>query len=219
MTEAVEHMVQRFLTWKLPENFNPDAGISFKPTFNDHLPVPMRHNPTGTNLFDYVQAKAMVMHMLEGAPSDQGGWIVGNGDGTKWRTWGDTQAEAVTAWNTRAPDPRITELEQPYEPGAFAGDIWYGHPEKRTLGTHRWDGSAWQELPSEIEGCLSLLADARARIAALTAEVARKDEALRRLAYWFDTDADYLETLSEAECADNNRMLSIARAALEARND
>ena len=57
------------------------------------------------------------------------------------------------------------------------------------------------------------------RIAALTAEVARKDEALRRLAYWFDTEADYLETLSEAECADNNRMLSIARAALEARND
>ena len=125
----------------------------------------------------------------------------------------------VETWNTRAPDPRITELEQPCEPGSFAGDIWYGHPEKRTLGTHRWDGSAWQELPSEIEGCLSLLADARARIAALTAEVARKDEALRRLAYWFDTDADYLETLSEAECADNNRMLSIARAALEARND
>ena len=78
---------------------------------------------------------------------------------------------------------------------------------------------AWQELPSEIEGCLSLLADARARIAALTAEVARKDEALRRLAYWFETDEDYLETLSEAERTDNNRMLSIARAALDARND
>lgn len=100
MTEAVEHMVQRFLTWKLPENFNPDAGISFKPTFNDHLPVPMRHNPTGTNLFDYVQAKAMVMHMLEGAPSDQGGWIVGNGDGTKWRTWGAMGPEWTTDRNT-----------------------------------------------------------------------------------------------------------------------
>ena len=102
-------------------------------------------------------------------------------------------------------DPRITELEQPCEPGAFAGDIWYGHPEKRTLGTHRWDGSAWQEIPSEIEGCLSLLADARARIAALTAEVARKDEALR-------------------EIGDHNRFgwtlqTELARAALEARND
>lgn len=140
-------------------------------------------------------------------------------------------AAAVIAEALAAKDARIAEqakeierlaslaLEQPCEPGSFAGDIWYGHPEKRTLGTHRWDGSAWQELPSEIEGCLSLLADARARIAALTAEVARKDEALRRLAYWFETDEDYLETLSEAERTDNNRMLSIARAALDARND
>ena len=69
MTEAVEYMVQRFLSWKLPENFNPDAGISFNPTFNDHLPVPMKHNPTGTNLFDCTQAKAMVEHMLEGLPT------------------------------------------------------------------------------------------------------------------------------------------------------
>jgi len=88
----------------------------------------------------------------------------------------------VETWNTRAPDPLITELEQPCEPGSFAGDIWYGHSEKRTLGTHRWDGSAWQELPSEIEGCLSLLADARARIAALTAEVARKDALIEKAA-------------------------------------
>lgn len=112
---------------------------------------------------------------------------------------------AARAWNTRAPDPRITELEQPCEPGSFAGDIWYGHPEKRNLGTHRWDGSAWQELPSEIEGCLSLLADARARIAAIEAEVARKDEALR-------------------EIGDHNRFgwtlqTELAREALEARND
>lgn len=66
----VEHMAQRFLAWRLPENFNPDAGISFKPTFNDHLPVPMKHNPTGTNLFDYTQAIGMVAYMLEGAPAD-----------------------------------------------------------------------------------------------------------------------------------------------------
>ena len=85
MTEAVKYMVQRFLSWRLPENFNPDAGISFKPTFNDHLPVPMKHNPTGTNLFDYTQAKAMVEHMLEGLPT----------------------AEAL-----RARDERISELER-----------------------------------------------------------------------------------------------------------
>jgi hypothetical protein len=66
---ATEHMVQRFLRWRLPENFSPDNGISFKPTFNDHMEGgPMQHNPVGTNLFDYEQAKAMVLHMLESLP-------------------------------------------------------------------------------------------------------------------------------------------------------
>lgn len=66
--EQVKHMVNRFLAWKLPENFNPDGGISFKRTFNDHLPVPMKHEPSGTNLLDATQATAMVRHMIEGIP-------------------------------------------------------------------------------------------------------------------------------------------------------
>ena len=66
--EQIKHMVNRFLAWRLPENFRPDAGISFKPTFNDHLPEPMKHNPIGTNLFDSTQAEAMVRHMIEGLP-------------------------------------------------------------------------------------------------------------------------------------------------------
>jgi hypothetical protein len=29
MTDAqIKHMTERFLGWKLPENFNPDGGIS-----------------------------------------------------------------------------------------------------------------------------------------------------------------------------------------------
>ena len=69
MTEAqIKHMVQRFLTWKLPENFSPDGGISFKPMFNEHTAHPMKAEPVGTNLFDATQAEAMVRHMLEGAP-------------------------------------------------------------------------------------------------------------------------------------------------------
>lgn len=32
--EQIKHIVNRFLRWKLPENFHPDAGISFKATFN-----------------------------------------------------------------------------------------------------------------------------------------------------------------------------------------
>lgn len=65
---VVAHMVQRFLGWKLPEDFSPDNGISFKATFNDHMDPPMRRNPVGTNLFDARQAEAMVRHMLEGLP-------------------------------------------------------------------------------------------------------------------------------------------------------
>ena len=67
MTEAqIKHMVDRFLNWKLPENFNPDAGISFKPHYNDGT---ARHQPVGTNLFNYEQAEAMVRHMIEAMPS------------------------------------------------------------------------------------------------------------------------------------------------------
>ncbi len=65
MSDAdVKAMVDRFLSWKLPANFAPDAGISFKPTYNDHLPTPGRHEPTGTNLFSAAQAEEMVRHML-----------------------------------------------------------------------------------------------------------------------------------------------------------
>lgn len=64
--EHIKRMVARFLSWRLPENFRPDAGISFKATFNEKTPHPMRHEPMGTNLFDATQAEAMVRHMVEG---------------------------------------------------------------------------------------------------------------------------------------------------------
>jgi len=67
MTEAqIKYMVNRFLSWKLPDNFNPDAGISFKAIFNEHTAHPMKHEPSGTNLFDATQADAMMRHMIEG---------------------------------------------------------------------------------------------------------------------------------------------------------
>lgn len=68
--EQIKSMVDRFLNWKLPKNFNPDAGISFKAEFNEHTAHPMKHSPTGTNLFDAVQAEAMVRHMLGEANHD-----------------------------------------------------------------------------------------------------------------------------------------------------
>lgn len=61
----IKRLVDRFLMWKLPEDFSPDAGISFKAAFNEHLPVPMKHEPIGTNLLDARQAEAMLRYVLK----------------------------------------------------------------------------------------------------------------------------------------------------------
>lgn len=66
----IDAMVDRFLGWKLPEDFAPDGGISFKATYNDHLPVPMKHNPIGTNLLTAIQAKAMFEYATAQRPAD-----------------------------------------------------------------------------------------------------------------------------------------------------
>lgn len=74
--DQIKHMVERFLRWKLPENFSPDGGISFKAEYNDSpaamaalgIDKPMRAEPSGTNLFDYSQAEAMVRYMIAGMP-------------------------------------------------------------------------------------------------------------------------------------------------------
>lgn len=66
--DQIKHMVNRFLSWKLPANFSPDAGISFKADYNEHTAHPAKHEPTGTNLFDATQATEMVRYMIEGMP-------------------------------------------------------------------------------------------------------------------------------------------------------
>ncbi len=56
--DVVREMALRFLSWKLPKGFAPDAGVAF-------VPPPSGYNwPTGTNLLDHEQAKEMVRHML-----------------------------------------------------------------------------------------------------------------------------------------------------------
>lgn len=55
-------MVNRFLAWRLPDDFGPDAGISFTP--NPQFPHAW---PTGTNLLTAVQARAMFDHCAGGA--------------------------------------------------------------------------------------------------------------------------------------------------------
>lgn len=68
----IKHMVNRFLAWRLPDDFNPDGGISFKRTFNESTQHPSKYEPTGTNLLNYSQAEEMVRHMLEGLETDNG---------------------------------------------------------------------------------------------------------------------------------------------------
>lgn len=76
--EQINHMVDRFLSWKLPRNFSPDGGISFK---NLHPDLPHEW-PSGTNLIDYTQAKEMVRHMIADLPAAQktDGNLAGCGD-------------------------------------------------------------------------------------------------------------------------------------------
>lgn len=62
--EQIKEAVSRFLCWKLPADFQPDGGVSFKPWFNENTQHPMRAEPTGTNLFSATQAEAMIRHIL-----------------------------------------------------------------------------------------------------------------------------------------------------------
>lgn len=64
---ATDRMVDLFLSWRLPSDFQPDGGISFTSR-------PIHESwPTGTNLFTASQARKMIEHLLsvpeEAAPA------------------------------------------------------------------------------------------------------------------------------------------------------
>ena len=60
--DQINEMVSRFLSWELPSDFTPDAGISFEPPQNPAW------WPVGTNLLNADQAKAMIKHILGQEP-------------------------------------------------------------------------------------------------------------------------------------------------------
>lgn len=70
-----KRMVDRFLYWKLPQNFAPDGGISFERTYHGYKDGKFTQNlernrddyfwPIGTNLLTAEQAKEMVDFILE----------------------------------------------------------------------------------------------------------------------------------------------------------
>ncbi|MGL4638863.1 MAG: hypothetical protein ACRCVX_03895 [Shewanella sp.] len=67
MTQVTDVMVSRFLSWNLPEDFAPDGGVSFKRESDFDHPELGRHvfKPTGTNLLNAPQARAMLEHVLD----------------------------------------------------------------------------------------------------------------------------------------------------------
>lgn len=100
------HMVERFLSWKLPADFSPDAGISFNPIYNTGTPYEAKHEPTGTNLFSYAQALAMVRHMIDGLPSPDD-YTRGQRDALNAVMSLNPEAAAeVAKWAEKEPDPQ-----------------------------------------------------------------------------------------------------------------
>jgi hypothetical protein len=67
VSPSVGKMVDRFLGWRLPTDFCPDNGISFKPESDYEHPELGRtkYEPIGTNLFHAEQAKEMFEHAVE----------------------------------------------------------------------------------------------------------------------------------------------------------
>lgn len=58
----IDKMVDRFLAWRLPDDFAPDGSVSFNKE-PDAAGWP-RQWPVGTNLLTAIQAKQMIEHML-----------------------------------------------------------------------------------------------------------------------------------------------------------
>jgi hypothetical protein len=56
--EQIEQMVNKFLSWQLPDDFMPDGGISYKKPYDGFQPI-------GTNLFTATQARQMIRYITE----------------------------------------------------------------------------------------------------------------------------------------------------------
>ena len=72
----VSHMVQRFLGWRLPENFGPDCGIKFERLSNVGTEWERQNEPTGTNLLDAEQARAMFAYCIEGHDAEEDYYVI-----------------------------------------------------------------------------------------------------------------------------------------------
>jgi hypothetical protein len=134
MKDYISKLVDRFLNWKLPEDFSPDCGISFKRTHSEFGPFgPQKHEPVGTNLLTADQARAMLEHILPPMPENRysteaegdaytHGWF----DGNEAEPYG--QPPAPTGWLIYTHE----RIDPFYWHGpTFDGDEWNNRPIKR----------------------------------------------------------------------------------------
>ena len=104
-TPAVtDAMVSRFLSWQLPQDFAPDAGVSFNPRNGQLM-------PTGTNLLHAGQARAMLEHVMGDAIGSSVNCAVGCGRNESYEGLFDGESEEQRAERlmsvvSTAPDPR-----------------------------------------------------------------------------------------------------------------
>jgi len=71
MDTDIKRMVDRFLGWKLPQDFCPDCGIIFDGRKDDEWNKG-KSWPTGTNLLHAVQAEAMFRYVLDSSDKPAG---------------------------------------------------------------------------------------------------------------------------------------------------
>lgn len=64
MDEVIKELVDRFLCWELPADFNPDNGITFDPIASRNTPYEFRRKPVGTNLLTAQQAETLWSEVL-----------------------------------------------------------------------------------------------------------------------------------------------------------
>lgn len=76
----IDIMVDRFLCWKLPNDFAPDCGINFDGRQDDGLNK-NKTWPVGTNLLTAEQAKQMFEHCLGLSEECDHEWIANTGRG------------------------------------------------------------------------------------------------------------------------------------------
>ncbi|MEM1375850.1 MAG: hypothetical protein AAGG69_00530 [Pseudomonadota bacterium] len=70
MTEKqIKYMTEQFLRWRLPEDFNPDGGVTFQPVLAEGTDNEFKNEPVGTNLLTYSQAEEMVRAMVQDLPA------------------------------------------------------------------------------------------------------------------------------------------------------